>query len=255
MQTTNRRMVAVAVIVCGFAVGMAGLLNYFKYRSAANRIVTERLVVTGRSVETVIHLALDLGLQFADIATLPETLERERGTDNLIQGIDIFDNEGRLLYSTDKSRSDRAVPGLWLSAVASARGTNWLVDDERASAAGMPLKNSFGVTLAHLALRFSRESLIAENAAVARELTANTLAIFALSTLVASFALVGALRRLAHGVAHAEAALIATDDARAVELAARSPFGLALQRFILSTRSVGREIEKLNDCLERGTKP
>src|SRR2546426_637769 len=167
MQTTNRRMVAVAVIVCGFAVGMAGLLNYFKYRSAANRIVTERLVVTGRSVETVIHLALDLGLQFADIATLPETLERERGTDNLIQGMDIFP----------------------------------------------------------------------------------------LSTLVASFALVGALRRLAHGVAHAEAALIATDDARAVELAARSPFGLALQRFILSTRSVGREIEKLNDCLERGTKP
>src|SRR5207237_5381789 len=118
-----------------------------------------------------------------------------------------------------------------------------------------PLKNSFGVTLAHLALRFSRETLIEENAHVARELAANTLIIFALSTIVASFALVGALRRLGHGVTQAEAALMATDDARAIELAARTPFGLALQRFILSTRGVEREIAKLNDSLARGAKP
>ena len=83
-------------------------------------------------------------------------------------------------------------------------------------------------------------STIEENAHVARELAANTLIIFALSTIVASFALVGALRRLGHGVTQAEAALMATDDARAIELAARTPFGLALQRFILSTRGVER---------------
>ena len=30
MMSTKRRMIAVAVLVCGFAVGMAGLLDYFK---------------------------------------------------------------------------------------------------------------------------------------------------------------------------------------------------------------------------------
>jgi len=109
------------------------------------------------------------------------------------------------------------------------------------------LKNSFGVTLAHLALRFSRESLIEENAAVARAAQGEHLGHFRSSTLVASLALVGALRRLAHGVAHAEAALIATT--RACHRTGRTqPVRLPLQRFILTTRSVGREIEKLNDC-------
>jgi hypothetical protein len=254
MHTTNRRMVAVAAIVCGFAVGMAGLLNYFKYRSTANRLVTERLVVTGRSVETVVHLSLDLGLQFGEIATLPETLERERGTDDLIQGIDIFDNEGKLLYSSDKSRTG-SVPDSWLKAVAAAHGTDWLVEDERESAAGMPLKNSFGITLAHVALRFSQDTLVDENAGVARELAATSFIIFALATLIASFALNGQMRRLTQGVAQAEAALMATDEARAVELAARTPFGAALQRFIANTRSVERQLAKLRNDLEQGARP
>ena len=34
-------MIVVAVMVCAFAVGMAGLLNYFKYRSTVHRIVTD----------------------------------------------------------------------------------------------------------------------------------------------------------------------------------------------------------------------
>ncbi|MCC6250774.1 MAG: hypothetical protein IT499_23835, partial [Rubrivivax sp.] len=74
MDATKSRMIGVAVVVCGFAVGMAGLLNYFKYRATANRLVTERLVVTGRSVENSIQSSLALGLQFSDIGTLPGIL-------------------------------------------------------------------------------------------------------------------------------------------------------------------------------------
>ena len=55
MKSSNERMIVVALVVCGFAVGMAGLLNYFKYRSTTQRLVTERLVVTGKSVENAIQ--------------------------------------------------------------------------------------------------------------------------------------------------------------------------------------------------------
>ena len=82
MESTKQRMVMVAVLVCLFSVGMAGLLNYFKYRSTAERIVRERLVVIGDSIETSIQLSLALGLQFSDLNTLPETLERERANDD-----------------------------------------------------------------------------------------------------------------------------------------------------------------------------
>ncbi|OYU68434.1 MAG: hypothetical protein CFE45_42795, partial [Burkholderiales bacterium PBB5] len=82
-------MIGVAVVVCGFAVGMAGMLNYFKYRSTATNIVKERLLVTGRSIDGSIQSSLALGLQFADIGTLPGTMQRERATDDLILSIDI----------------------------------------------------------------------------------------------------------------------------------------------------------------------
>ena len=38
MESTRSRMILVATLVCFFAVGMAALLNYYKYRGTADRI-------------------------------------------------------------------------------------------------------------------------------------------------------------------------------------------------------------------------
>ncbi len=81
MNSTRPQMIMVAVLVCLFAVGMAGLLNFFKYRTNAERIIKERLVVTGTSIENSIQSSLALGMQFSDLGTLPGTLERERASD------------------------------------------------------------------------------------------------------------------------------------------------------------------------------
>ena len=104
MKTNRPQMILVAILVCLFAVGMAGLLNFFKYRSIAERIVQERLVATGQAIENNIQSSLALGMSFSDIGTLPGSLERERATDSLILSIDVLDDEGNLLYSTDRLR-------------------------------------------------------------------------------------------------------------------------------------------------------
>lgn len=254
MHAMKRRMTLVAVIVCGFAVGMAGLLNYFKYRSTANRIVTERLVVTGRSVETVIQLALDLGLQFSDISTLPATLEREQTTDDLIQGIDIFDNAGKLIYSSDKARAGRDVPREWLEAIRSSHGGDWMAEGDTESAAGTALKNSFGVTLAHLSLRYASNRVRDANGAVARELAVNTLLVFVVSSALAALALIAVMRRLSRDLAAAEAALTASDATHDAAMAARGPFGKVIGRFVRSTREVEREIAALDAGLQQGAR-
>ena len=94
MNTTRPQMILIAVLVCMFAIGMAGFLNFFKYRSNAERLIKERLVVTGTAIENSIRSSLSLGLQFADLGTLPNMLERERATDDLILSIEVFDTEG-----------------------------------------------------------------------------------------------------------------------------------------------------------------
>ena len=252
MDSTRTRMIAVAVTVCGFAVGMAGLLNYFKYRATANRIVTERLVVTGKGVEGTIQSALSLGLQFSDIGTLPGTLERERGTDPLILGIDVFDDGGRHLYSTDRLRAARPVPASWLAAARKAQHDEWAAEDDLESAAGIVIKNNFGVTMGYLAVRYSSEQVRDDALQVGRKLAATSFVVFLASALLASLAVILVTRRLTHDVRSVEVALRAGDAQRAASMAVRGPFGPAIKRFMQTTQGAEREIADLRERLQRG---
>lgn len=251
MDSTKSRMIGVAVVVCGFAVGMAGLLNYFKYRTTANRLVTDRLVVTGRSVENSIQSSLALGLQFSDIGTLPGILDREQATDSLIQGIDIFDTEGKLLYSTDRLRSSRPVPKAWLAAARKAGDDrDWLVEDGDETAAGISVQNNFGLTIGYLAMRFSGERVRDETYAVGREIAASSLLVFLAAAGLSSLALLTVMRRLGRDVGRVEAALRAGDAARATAIASRGPFGPALVRFLKTTRLAEAEVARLRSQLQ-----
>ena len=252
MDSTRRRMIAVAVTVCGFAVGMAGLLNYFKYRATANHIVTERLVVTGKSVEGSIQSALSLGMQFSDIGTLPGTLERERGTDPLILGIDVFDLEGRRLYSTDRLRATRPVPASWLAAARKPVNDEWAAEDDQESAAGIVVKNNFGVTQGYLAVRYSSERVRDDALLVGRQLATTSLLVFGVSALLAALAVIVVTRRLTLDLRTVEGALRCGDAQRAGTIAVRGPFGPAIQRFIQSTQGVDREIAELRERMQRG---
>jgi hypothetical protein len=255
-------MIGVAVVVCGFAVGMAGLLNYFKYRSTSSRLVTERLVVTGRSVENSIQSSLALGLQFSDIGTLPGILDREQATDSLIQGIDVFDTDGKLMYSTDRLRASRPVPQAWLVAARKAAtpgsgaavGTNaeWLVEDGDETAAGISVQNNFGLTIGYLALRFSGDRVRDDTYAVAREIALSSLVVFLVAAGLSSVALLAVMRRLGSDVGRVEAALRAGDQARATAIASRGPFGPPLLRFLKTTRLAEAEVARLRSALQSG---
>lgn len=253
MDSTKSRMVAVAVVVCAFAVGMSGLLNYFKYRATTNRLVAERLVVTGKSVENSIQSALELGLQFADIATLPGTLDRERATDELIEGIDVFDTDGKMLYSTDSLRASRPIPEAWLAAARRAGNENWMVDADEDAAAGISIKNNFGLTIGYLALRYSSERVRGDTLAVGKSLALMTLGMFIVSAGMSAMALLAVIGRLGHDVADVEQALRNGEASTAFTKAAHGPFGAALRQFVQTTREADARIAELRARVLRGT--
>lgn len=255
MDSTKSRMVAVAVVVCAFAVGMAGMLNYFKYRSTTNRLVAERLVVTGKAVENSIQNALELGLQFADIATLPGTLDRERATDDLIAGIDVFDTDGRMLYSTDRLRANRPIPEAWLSAARKAGNEYWFVQADQDSAAGIPVRNNFGLTIGYLALRYSDDRVRDGLQSVGAELALVTLGMFVLSAGLSALALLAVIRRLDNDVNTVEQALRSGESSAAFAKAAHGPFGKVLRRFMQTTREADAHLAELRAHLGRGSQP
>jgi hypothetical protein len=202
VDSTQRRMIAVAVAVCAFAIGMAGLLNYFKYRATASRIIEQRLTYTGKSIENSIQSSLALGLQFADLTTLPDLLQRQRASDDLIMDIDVFDTDGRPLYSTDAGRRAQTAPAAWLAAARKAGQHDWTVHADEESAVGVALQNNFGLTIGHVALRYSDARVRQAAQAVARDLALNSLAVFAVAATLASLALLAVMRRLGRDMAH-----------------------------------------------------
>jgi hypothetical protein len=251
MNTTRPQMILVAVLVCLFAVGMAGFLNFFKYRSNAERIIKERLVVTGTSIENSIQSSLALGLQFADLGTLPGTLERERATDDLILSIEVFDTDGKALYSTDRLRASRKLPAAWLTAARQAGGADWFVKSGTDSAAGIAIQNSFGLVIGYLALRYSEEQVSESTKAVARELALSAFGVFAAAATLASLALLTVMHRLTRDFDAVEADLRSGDPSRPSEAVRNGPFGRALRRFFESVRSAESEIALLRGSLER----
>jgi hypothetical protein len=252
MNTNRHQMILVAVVVCLFSVGMAGLLNFFKYRSTAEHLIEERLIVTGRAIENSIQASLALGLQFADIGTLQGTLERERGTDDLILGIDVFDIDGKPLYSTDRLRASRNVASSWLDAARLSKGKDWSVKSGTDTAAGIAIENNFGVIVGYLALRYSDELVSQSTHAVARELTITVLGLFLVSSTLASLALMGVMRSLIRDFAAVEAELQSGHSRRASAVVEKGPFGRTLKRFLERVRSAEMEIALVRSTLERG---
>ncbi len=247
MHKTRNQMVLVAVLVCLFAAGMAGLLNFFKYRANAERLSLDRLVVTGHGIESSIRSSLAIGMQCSDLGTLQDKLNRELGTADLIKTIEVFDTEGNALYSTDRLRAARGADTKWLEAARDAEGGVWAVKDGVNSAVGIPVRNNFGLIVGYLALRYNEEQIREPIMRVGRQLALMSLLQFMVTSVLASLALyavMGGISRDMRGVA-AEIEKNGADPTR-LPAGMRGPFAKPLERFFTQVRTVEMNIGMLH---------
>lgn len=223
MKTTRSRFLAVALVVCLFAIGMATFLNYFKYKSTLRHTVNTRVLEIGRGIETSVHSSLALGMDFTELGTLTSLIEREKAADPLISAISIFDPSGRVLYSTDRSRVGVTVPAEWLAAATHTQGRSWMVEETREFVTGLTLKNNFNLTVGVLAMRYARDYVDRNVGAIGIELLAITAAAFVIGALLASVGLLVVLRRFERDMGALEARVADLDSEGPVQVEAFGP--------------------------------
>jgi len=251
MNSMRPRMIAVAVLVCLFAVGMAALLNYFKYRSTADRLITARLMVIGKGIENSIQASLALGLSFNELAALPGLIERERTADELIVEIKVFDPTGKPLYGTNAAGMTQAAPASWVAAARRAGNAPWsVIEGDNKSAVGVSINNNFGLIVGYVALNYSRTTIDRQAHVVAKDLALTALAIFAAAAALAALVLNLAMRGLERDMGRVEAALQHPDGA--APAANTGPFGPALVRFFNMARTAESQIAAIRARLGRG---
>ena len=228
MGTIRVRFILVALAVSFFAIGMAAFLNYFKYKSTFSSIVRERMLVIGRGVENTVQSSLSIGMQFTELSALPTQLQREKATDRLIRGIDLFDHTGQAIYSTDRSRVGQRVPATWVQAADRSKTAEWAVEDPEEHVAGISLKNNFNLTVGYLAVRYSRDDVQSATAQAGREILFSALFAFAGIALVAPLALIVVIRRFERDIAALESATSHLEERGAAPEASGSAFDTAI---------------------------
>jgi len=245
MGTIRVRFILVALVVSFFAVGMSAFLNYFKYKSTIGNIVKSRVLVVGRGIENSVQASLQLGMQFSELSQLPQLMQREKSTDRLVRGIDVFDYSGQIIYSTDRARVGQKVPSTWTQSAERSKTTEWTADESNEYVAGISVKNAFDLTVGFLALRYGRDEVENAAAKAGREILLAAIASFLGIAIVAPLALVVVIRRFERDLRTLERAATHLED-RAESAA---PAGSAFDASIGNLRSSLREANVALDDL------
>lgn len=250
MGTIRVRFILVALVVSFFAVGMSAFLNYFKYKSTINNIVKSRVLVVGRGIENSVQKSLQLGMQFAELSQLTQLMQREKASDRLVRGIDVFDTSGQIIYSTDRGRVGMKVPNSWTTNAERSKTTEWSTEEADAFVAGISVKNAFDLTVGYLAMRYSREEVERAAATAGREILLAALGAFAGIAIVAPLALIIVIRRFERDLRTLEAAASHLEDRAQPPPVTGSAFDKAIGHLRASLRDANKSLDDLRAKLD-----
>jgi hypothetical protein len=157
MPSLPRRLFWLAFWVVGFAVGMTGLLLYFKYQSVFTGLQRDRILLVAREIDEIAERDLSLGQDFWSIDTLPEVIERRRTAEAFLQGIDVAGPDGRIAYASDMSRMGSTLPPEWMPLITKAAALAAFSPARDYAVVSAPIRNPFGQVAGYTVVRYGRE--------------------------------------------------------------------------------------------------
>ena len=139
-------------------VAMTATLSQHMFERTLADFLSSRFEFELNDVRQHIQTQMDLGIPLTDLQSIPEDLEEYRQADEQILSIEIFDETGIVLFSTDPSFVGDLVTEEWVAAWRAGRAQQVWSDLERdARVVGVPLRDNLGRDVGSLALRYSRD--------------------------------------------------------------------------------------------------
>jgi len=169
------------LLIFGFAIGMACVLNYFKFESTLDHLQRSRIALVAHEIADNAEKQLTIGLALADNPALQQQLQSKLKVDPLIAAIVLVDAQGRTL-----ARSGSA------AAVADAAQPFTL---------SRVVHDAFGEVAGSVLVRYARSSRAQQLARVRNALWRSGGLAFGLFVGAALLLLAAARRRLAHALA------------------------------------------------------
>ena|GEM_PF-1173121 len=177
------RLVSALLLALTFALAMASLLNYYKFRNILGELVRDNVAVAAQDIEQSIRLSLSLGLSLSSMQALPTLLERQAGIDPSIISIKVSDTSGRILYAAPPQASAAPLPESWRKAAQLVKAGLWQVEEEKQRVVGWTLRNNFDLPVGSLTIQYSTQDIDSGTQAIFAPLMQRALLVFALAAL------------------------------------------------------------------------
>jgi predicted MFS family arabinose efflux permease len=163
MTSLLRRLFLLACVIAAFTVGMTFLLISFKVEQSHRDIRHGRFGLVANEVDQIIEQSFALGMNFSSLNTITDALVRRGQVDNAIRSIDLFDTDGKILYSNLPERVNQQAAPAWLASIRhqqtvgskNANAFHWSFYGSDEAIAGTALNNSFGVLKGYVAVRYT----------------------------------------------------------------------------------------------------
>lgn len=98
------RTLPVFAVIVGFAMFLAAYMNFSGVRSAYLDLIRSRMSMMADGIGNDISAAHALGIRLTEQTTLPDLLARQAAADPLTLSIDVADDGGKVVFSSDGTR-------------------------------------------------------------------------------------------------------------------------------------------------------
>jgi len=110
MTKVTTALALTVALVAAAAIALSAFLNYGAVRVSYKEALAQRFTIVTERVGEIIEKALSLGLPLAGQDTLAALLPREQGGDPLVTSLDVVNDLGVVLFSSDPARVGMKLP-------------------------------------------------------------------------------------------------------------------------------------------------
>jgi len=157
MKISSKALISM-ILVLFIVMGLIFMMSYFKFQTTLATLIQNRLAVISITMGESIESAIDLGLGLGEMRTAEEVIARAKRDDPGIVSIQIFDDKGQILYSTEKEMAGTNVPSYVLQAPEESDGRAWRLDRGNSFVNGVSLLNSFDQMIGGIVLTYSKDA-------------------------------------------------------------------------------------------------